>query len=241
MIIHIARRELQAYFATSIAYIFVVVFLLISGISTMMVFQWYESNQASLSAFFSFHPWLYLFLVPAVSMRLWSEEYKQGSIELLLTQPITVAQAVLGKFFAAWIFVVIALSLTFPLWITVNYLGQPDNEVILLSYIGSALMASSYLAIGSCISAASANQIVAFVVTLIACLIFSLLGFDLFLGFFQGWLPLGLVDAMASVGFATHYLAITEGVLDVRDMLYFAIMTSGWLIATMIVIDLKRS
>ena len=154
----IIKRELAGYFATPVAYVFIVVFLFLTGIFTFYMGSFFERGQADLQPFFSFHPWLYLFLIPAVSMRLWAEERKSGTIELLMTLPISVTQAVIGKFLAAWAFAAVALLLTFPIWITVNYLGEPDNGTILAGYLGSLLMAGSYLAIGSCISAVTRNQ-----------------------------------------------------------------------------------
>ena len=172
-ILSITRRELYGYFATPVAYVFLVIFLILSGLFTFYLGSFYERGQADLSAFFDWHPWLYLFLVPAIAMRLWAEERKNGTIELLMTLPITLMQAVLGKFLAAWIFTAIALFLTFPIWITVNYLGSPDNGIIISSYLGSLLMAGGYLAIGSCISALTKNQVIAFVVGISVCFLFT--------------------------------------------------------------------
>lgn len=194
-----------------------------------------------MSPFFNFHPWLYLLLVPAIAMRLWSEERKSGSIELLMTLPVTLWQAVLGKFFAAWLCIGVALALTFPLWITVNYLGSPDNGVIFASYLGSLLMAGSFLSIGSCISAANRNQVVAFIITLVICCFFMLAGFPLVLDFFSGWLPEPLLDALASLSFLTHFAAISKGVLDLRDLLYFLLVMGVWLLATTVVLDMKKA
>ncbi|MBN8482609.1 MAG: ABC transporter permease subunit [Xanthomonadales bacterium] len=235
------RRELRSYFATPVAYVFIVIFLVLSSAFTFYLGNLYERGQADLMPFFSFHPWLYLFLVPAVSMRLWSEERKSGTIELLLTLPVTMWQAVLGKFLAAWAFIAIALVLTFPLWITVNYLGDPDNGVILASYIGSLLMAGAFLAIGSCISAATRNQVVAFILTVVACFVLVMAGFPLVLDAFSAWAPQGLVDAIASLSFLTHFASISKGVIDLRDLLYFALMIGFWLYASAIVIDLKKA
>ena len=235
------RRELRSYFATPVAYVFIVIFLVLSSAFTFYLGNLYERGQADLMPFFSFHPWLYLFLVPAVSMRLWSEERKSGTIELLLTLPVTMWQAVLGKFLAAWAFIAIALVLTFPLWITVNYLGNPDNGVILASYIGSLLMAGAFLAIGSCISASTRNQVVAFILTVVACFVLVMAGFPLVLDAFSAWAPQGLVDAIASLSFLTHFASISKGVIDLRDLLYFALMIGFWLYASAIVIDLKKA
>lgn len=235
------KRELKSYFATPVAYVFIVIFLVLSAALTFYMGEFYERGQADLLPFFGFHPWLYLFLVPAVSMRLWSEERKSGTIELLLTLPLTMWQAVLGKFLAAWAFIGIALLLTFPLWITVNYLGDPDNGVIFASYLGSLLMAGSFLAIGSCISAATRNQVVAFILTVSACFMLVMAGYPLVLDAFRAWAPQGLVDAIAGLSFLTHFTSISKGVIDVRDLLYFLLMMGFWLYASAIVIDLKKA
>ena len=237
----IGKRELQSYFATPLAYVFIVIFLVLSGLFTFYLGEFYERGQADLSPFFNFHPWLYLFLVPAIAMRLWAEERKSGSVELLMTLPVTLWQAVLGKFLAAWLCIAIALALTFPIWVTVNYLGEPDNGVIVAAYIGSLLMAGGFLAIGSCISAANRNQVVSFILTVVICFLFMLAGFPLVLDFFSGWLPGPLLDAVAILSFLTHYTAISKGVLDLRDVLYFLLVIGVWLYATTIVLDLKKA
>ncbi|HVJ62142.1 MAG TPA: ABC transporter permease [Tahibacter sp.] len=235
------RRELKGYFATPVAYVFIVIFLILAGSLTFYFGGFYERGQADLSAFFIYHPWLYLFLVPAIAMRLWAEERKSGTIELLLTLPITMFQAVLAKFLAAWAFVGIALALTFPIWITVNYLGDPDNGVIFTGYVGSFLMAGAFLAIGSCLSAATRNQVVAFILTVVACFLLLLAGFPLVLGFFQTILPQGVVDAISGLSLYAHFDAISKGVLDLRDIVYFVLTIGAWLYATAIVIDLKKA
>lgn len=235
------RRELASYFATPVAYVFIVIFLILAGALTFYFGGFYERGQADLQPFFSFHPWLYLFLVPAIGMRLWAEERKSGTIELLLTLPITMWQAVLAKFLAAWAFIAIALALTFPIWITVNYLGDPDNGVIVASYLGSLLMAGAFLAIGSCLSAATRNQVVAFILTVVICFLLLLAGFPLVLGFFQSFLPQGVVDAVAGLSLFAHFQAISKGVVDLRDLIYFALAIGVWLYATAIVIDLKKA
>ena len=237
----VCKRELRSYFATPVAYVFIVIFLVLSSAFTFYLGNFYERGQADLLPFFSFLPWLYLFLVPAVSMRLWSEERKSGTIELLLTLPITMWQAVTGKFLAAWLFIGIALALTFPLWITVNYLGYPDNGVIFASYLGAWLMAGAFLAIGSCISAATRNQVVAFILTVVVCFLLVMAGFPLVLDAFRSWAPQVLVDAIASLSFLTHFSSISKGVIDLRDLLYFVLMTGFWLYASAIVIDLKKA
>ena len=237
----IFRRELASYFATPVAYVFILIFLVLSAAFTFYLGGFYERNQADLLPFFSFHPWLYLFLIPAISMRLWSEERKSGSIELLLTLPVTMWQAVVGKFLAAWAFAGIALALTFPIWITVNYLGDPDNGAIVAGYLGSFLMAGSFLAIGSCLSAVTRNQVVAFILTVVACFLLLLAGFPLVLEAAGALLPQFLVDAVASLSFLTHFQSISKGVIDLRDLVYFALMIGFWLYASAVVIDLKKA
>ncbi|MFK7887908.1 MAG: ABC transporter permease [Gammaproteobacteria bacterium] len=237
----IARRELAGYFATPVAYVFIVIFLMLAAFLAFQFGRLYENGQAELSAFFSFHPYLYLFLVPALSMRLWAEERKSGTIELLMTLPITTSQAVVGKFVAAWLFTGVALLLTFPIWITVNYLGNPDNGVIFASYIGSFLMAGAYLAVGSCVSAVTRNQVIAFVLTVSACFLLLFAGFPMVLGVLRAFLPQGMIDAVASVSFLTHFTSITKGVIDLRDLVYYAVMIGGALIANVIVLDLKKA
>ena len=237
----ILRRELSAYFATPVAYVFIVIFLVLSGALTFHLGGFYERGQADLAPFFNFHPWLYLFLVPAISMRLWAEERKSGNIELLLTLPITMAEAVVGKFLAAWLFTGIALVLTFPLWISVNYLGDPDNGVILAAYIGIMLMAGGFLAIGACISATTKNQVIAFIISVVICFAFLLSGFSIVLDFFRAWAPQMVVDAIASLSFLTHFSSISKGVIDLRDIIYFISLIAFWLYANTVVIELKKA
>ena len=236
----ITRREFSSYFVTPIAYVFILIFLVLSGVFTFYLGNFYERGQADLTPFFSFHPWLYLFLVPAVSMRLWSEERKSGSIELLMTLPITRFEAVVGKFLAAWIFTGIALGLTFPLWLAVNYLGQPDNGVILASYLGSWLMAGAFLAIGSCASAMSKSQVIAFIFSGLVCLTFILAGFPLVLGALEDLVPTVIIDTIASLSFLTHFSSISKGVLSLKDIIYFLGIIIFWLLATVIIVDLKK-
>jgi ABC-2 type transport system permease protein len=237
----IMRRELASYFATPLAYVFILIFLLLANAFTFYLGGFFERGQADLQWFFYWHPWLYLFLIPAVSMRLWAEERKSGSIELLMTQPVTLWEAVLGKYFAAWLFAGLALALTFPIWITVNYLGKPDNGTILAAYIGSLLLAGGYLAIGSCMSALTNNQVIAFILAVVACFIVLLAGFPLVLDAFRGWAPQWLVDAVASLSFLTHFDSIKKGVIDVRDLLYFGMLSAFFLLATSIALDLRKA
>ena len=234
-------RELASYFATPVAYVFIVIFLVLAGTFTFYLGGFYERDQADLAPFFGFHPWLYLFLVPAVAMRLWAEERKSGTIEMLLTLPLTMWQAVLGKFLAAWAFIGIALALTFPIWITVNYLGSPDNGVIAAGYVGSFLMAGAFLAIGSCLSACTRSQVVAFILTAVACFVLLLAGYPLVLGLFRGWAPQVVVDAVSGLSFLTHFASISRGVIELRDLVYFLLTIAFFLYASAVVIDLKKA
>ncbi len=240
-ILAIMKRELRGYFITPVAYVFIVIFLLLSGIMTFNIGQFFERRQADLLPFFSYQPGLYLFLIPAIAMRLWAEERKTGTIELLMTLPISMTEAVLGKFLAAWLFTGIALILTFPLWITVNYLGSPDNGVIAASYVGSWLMAGGYLAIGSCISAVTKNQVIAFVISVVICFLFVLSGFPLVLDYFSGWAPAALVETISYFSFLTRFSAIVKGQVDLRDLVYFISLMGCWLFANVIVLDIKKA
>ena len=237
----IMRRELASYFATPLAYVFILIFLMLASAFTFYLGNFFERGQADLQSFFFWHPWLYLFLIPAVSMRLWAEERKSGSIELLMTQPVTLWEAVLGKYFAAWVFAGLALALTFPIWLTVNYLGKPDNGTILAAYIGSFLLAGGYLAIGSCMSALTNNQVIAFILGVVVCFVVLLAGFPIVLDAFRAWMPQWLVDAIASLSFLTHFDSIKKGVIDVRDLLYFGMLGGFFLLATSIALDLRKA
>ena len=239
-ILTICRRELAGYFASPLAYVFIVIFLVLAGVLTFFVGNFFERGQADLQSFFTFHPWLYLVLIPALSMRLWAEERKSGTIELFLTLPISMTQAVLGKFLAAWAFTALALALTFPLWITVNYLGSPDNGAILAGYPGSLALAGGFLAIGSCMSALTRNQVVAFILGVAACFAFLLAGFPLVLDVFRSWAPQSLVEAVASLSFLAHFESIAKGVIDVRDLLYFTMLIGFFLLATAVTLDLRK-
>lgn len=240
-VLAVMKRELRSYFATPVAYVFIVIFLVLASTFTFYLGNFYERGQADLEAFFTFHPWLFLFLVPALSMRLWAEERKSGSIELLMTLPIEVWQAVLGKFLAAWLFTGIAIVLTFPIWITVNYLGSPDNGAIFAAYFGSLLMAGGFLAVGACISATTKNQVIAFILSVVACFALLLAGFELVLDAFSAWAPQAVVDAIASLSFLTHFASISKGVIDVRDIVYFALLIGTCLYANTIVLHLKKA
>ena len=237
----VMRRELRSYFVTPVAYVFLVIFLVLAGILTFYAGDFYEREQADLQPFFVMHPWLYLILVPAITMRMWAEEAKGGTLELLLTLPLTLRQAMLGKFLGAWLFVGLALLLTFPLWLTVNYLGSPDNGVILAGYLGSWLMAGTFIAIGACLSALTRSQVVAFILTALVCVLLILAGQAQVLDFFHGTLPRQLIELIGQLSMLRHFEAIARGVLDVRDLLYFVLSAVAWLIAGVLLLDLKRT
>lgn len=238
----VMKRELGGYFTTPVAYVFIVIFLVLTGIFTFSqeLGNFYERGQADLRPFFSFHPWLYLFLIPSVSMRLWAEERRGGTIELLMTLPLTPWSAVVGKFLAAWAFVGLALALTFPVWITVNVLGDPDNGVIVAGYLGSFVMAGGFLAIGSCISALTKSQVIAFVLTVVACFGFLLAGFPPVLDAIA-WAPAIVRDAVASFSFLTHFSAISRGVIDARDVVFFSTLIAAALLINALVIELRKA
>lgn len=237
----IFRRELASYFATPLAYVFIVIFLVMAGALTFFLGNFFDRGQADLQPFFSFHPWLYLVLIPALAMRLWAEERKIGTIELFLTLPISVTAAVLGKFLASWAFAGIALLLTFPFWITVNILGSPDNGVIVASYIGSFLMAGAFLSIGAAISALTKNQVIAFVVTAAICFVFTVSGTSMVLGFLTSWAPQGLIEAVTSLSFLAHFDAIVRGVIDLRDAVFFVSVIALFLFANTLAVELKKA
>ena len=240
-LISIYIRELTSYFVTPVAYVFIVIFLFMTGVFTFYLGAFYESNQADLEPFFRFHPWLYLFLIPAISMRLWSDERKSGSIELLMTLPVSITDAVVAKYLAARTFTAIALILTFPMWITVNYLGEPDNAVILASYIGSLIMAGGFLAIGSCISALTKSQVISFVISVVICFMFILSGFPMVLDLFESWAPQAVIDAIASFSFLTHFTSIKKGVIDMRDVIYFSALITFWLYVNVVIVENKKA
>lgn len=237
---NVFKRELQSYFNSPVAYIFLVKFLVITAWFTFAWGNFYTTRQATLEPFFRFHPMVYLIFIPAVAMRLWSEERKSGTVQLLLTLPITTTQAVLGKFLAAWAFLGIALLLTFPMIITVSYLGSPDYGVIVTSYLGSFLMAGAYLSIGSLTSAFSKNQVVSFVLSIVICLVLLLAGFPMVTRYLEA-LPVGLADAITSLGFWSHFESIKRGVLDLGDLFYFLSMIGFMLYANIMVIESKKA
>lgn len=237
------KRELAGYFATPVAYIFIVVFLVLTGVFTFAeeFGNWYQRGQADLYPFFMFHPWLYLFLIPAVSMRLWSEERRGGTIELLMTLPITPWAAVVGKFLAAWAFTGLALALTLPLWITANVLGNPDNGTIVAAYIGSLLMAGAFLAIGACMSATSKSQVVAFVLTTVTCFAILMAGYPLVQDALGSWMPGVISETIAGLSFLTRFDAISKGVLSLADLAYFASLIGVALAINAVVVEMKKA
>jgi ABC-2 type transport system permease protein len=235
------RREMRSYFSTPLAYVFIIIFLMLAGIFTFYLGGFLPRAQADLEPFFTWHPWLYLFLAPALGMRLWAEERKTGTFELLMTLPVSMTDAVLGKFAAAWSMMGISLALTFPIWITVNVLGNPDNGVILAGYLGSLLMSGAYLAVSACVSSTTRNQVIAFIVSVVLCFAFLLLGFPLILDLFRPWLPGAAVNFMASLGFLQHFESIIRGVVDLRDVLYFITFIGLWLYAGAWAVDHHRS
>lgn len=235
------RREMRSYFSTPLAYVFIVIFLMLAGIFTFYLGGFFPRGQADLEPFFTWHPWLYLFLAPALGMRLWAEERKTGTIELLLTLPVSTVDAVLGKFLAAWSMMGISLALTFPFWITVNVLGRPDNGVILAGYLGSLLMSGAYLALSAFVSSTTRNQVIAFVVSVAGCFTFQLLGFPLILDLFRPWFPSAVLGFMSSIGFLQHFDSIVRGVVDLRDVLYFVTFIGLWLYVGAWAVDHHRS
>ena len=220
----ILNRELKGYFRTPLASIFLLVFLALSSGMTFFLGRFFERDQADLTAFFSWHPWLFLVLMPAIGMRLWAEERRSGTIELLITLPVTNTQLVVGKFLASWIFTLIALILTMPIWITVNYLGEPDNHVILISYFGSWLMAGAFLALTSCLSALTKNQVIAFIISSISGFVLIMAGFNLVLSAVRSWSPSWITETISSMSFLSHFSRIQMGVFDLSTLVFFVSM-----------------
>jgi ABC-2 type transport system permease protein len=237
----IAKREFAAYFATPLASVFLIIFVALTGAFAFYVGAFFERGQADLSAFFLYHPWLYLMLVPAIAMRLWSEERKTGTIELLMTLPITPWEAILGKFLAAWAVIGVALLLTVPMWITVNVLGRPDNGVIFASYLGSFLTAGAFLAIGSAISALTKNQVIAFIVSAAVCFLLVMSGLELVLNSFRGWAPAFLISAIASLSFLSHFDNIAKGVFDLSAFVFYVSLIAFALFANKVIVDQKKA
>jgi ABC-2 type transport system permease protein len=236
----IAKRELDGYFSSPVAYVFIVIFLLLIGSFTFMLGGFFERGDDSLASFFVWHPWIYLFLVPAVGMRLWSEERRLGTMELLLTMPVTTWQAIVGKFFASWLFLALALVLTFPVVITINYLGHPDNGVVFCAYVGSFLMAGSYLAISCMTSAMTRNQVVSFIISVVICLILVLAGIQPVTSFLSQMAPRS-ADVVASFSVLTHFDGFQKGILDSRDILFFLSIIGFSLFTTGVIIRGNRA
>ena len=237
----IAKRELAAYFATPVAFVFIAIFVGLTGGFSFYIGRFFDRNQASLEGFFTYHPWLYLLLVPAVAMRLWAEERKSGTIEQLLTLPITTGEAVVGKFLAAWLFCGIALLLTTPMWLTVNILGAPDNAATAVGYFGSFLLAGAFLSVGICMSALTRNQIIAFIAGALVCFLFTMSGLDTVANFLRGVAPERLIETIASFSFLSRFDSLTRGVIDVRDLVFFASTMAFWLFAAVIAVDSRKA
>lgn len=236
----VTRRELAAYFTSPLAYIFIMIFLALAGGLTFYFGSWLDRGQADLAVFFVYHPYLYLFLIPAIGMRLWAEERKTGTIEFLLTLPMSTGQIVVGKFLAAWVFAGIALALTFPLWLTVNYLGSPDNGVILAAYIGSWLMAGGFLALSGCMSALTKNQVIAFVLSAALCFVFMMMGVELVQAFFKAWAPEGFVQAISDLSFLTNFSELAQGVIDIRAIVFFASVIGVALFVNVAIVEARK-
>jgi len=239
-VLTIMKREFVSYFTTPVAYVFLVIFLVMQGLFTFYLGSFYVREQANLSAFFEYQPWLFLFLMPAIGMRLWAEERRSGTFELLLTLPVSLAAVVVGKYLAALMFAGLALMLTVPIWITVNWLGDPDNGVIATGYMGSFLMAASYLAIGSALSATTKNQVIAFILAVTVCFLFLVSGLPMVLDSFSGWAPDEFVLAIANMSLLSHFYNLQKGVVVLSDLIYFAAMISLWLWVNLVVIESKR-
>ena len=237
----IAKRELGGYFTSPVAYVFLVIFLLMTGFFTFTVGSFFERGEASLVSFFTWHPWLYLFLVPSAGMRLWSEERRIGTLELLLTMPVTAWQAIVGKFLASWLFLTLALVLTFPVWITVNWLGSPDNGVIIAGYVGSALLSGTYLAISCMTSAMTRNQVISFIVSVLICLFLILAGYTPVTDLLVKWASPALVQTIASFSVMTHFESFQRGVIDLRDVVFFASVIGFALFTTGVIIRGHRA
>jgi ABC-2 type transport system permease protein len=237
----IFNREFKNYFITPIAYVFIAIFLLMNGIFTFYVGSFFQRGIADLVPFFSSHPWIYMIFIPAITMRLWAEEKKQGTEELLFTLPITTIQAIIAKLLAAWCFIIIALLLTFPMVFAVNYLGNPDNGVILAGYLGSALMAGAFIAIGSCISATTSNQVIAFVGSFLVSMLFNVTGFPMVIDYLSKILPGNMIEIIQGFSFVTNFDVIIKGLLDVKVLVYFASIMLAWMVANVIILEINKA
>ena len=237
----VIKRELGGYFGSPVAYVFIVIFLLLCGFFTFSVSHFYELGQADLRAFFEWHPWIFLFLIPAVAMRLWADEWRTGTIELMLTLPITLKEVILGKFLAAWLFIAIGLFLTFPLVLTVLYLGDPDVGAISCAYLGSFLMAGAYLSVGSMTSSFTRNQVISFILSLMICLFLVLAGWSPVTDVLSGWAPAWIVDVVSGFSFMPHFASIQRGVLDLRDLAYYLSVIFFMLFVNGVILQNRRA
>lgn len=237
----IVKRELGGYFGSPVAYVFTIIFLLLCGFFTFSVSHFYEAGQADLRGFFVWLPWIFLFLMPAVAMRLWAEERRSGTLELILTLPVTLPEVILGKFLAAWIFVSLGLALTFPLVVTVTYLGDPDMGAVATGYCGAFLMAGAYLSVGAMTSSLTRNQVISFIVSVVICLFLVLAGWSPITGVLSGWAPVWLVDVVSGFSFMTHFSSMARGVIDLRDLVYFFSVMGFMLFANAVALQNRRS
>ncbi|MCP4346649.1 MAG: ABC transporter permease subunit [Desulfobacterales bacterium] len=237
----IFKREISGYFGSAVAYVFIVIFLLILGFFTFYVSHFFEAGQADLRSFFEWHPWVFMFLIPAVAMRLWAEERRMGTIELILTFPVSVGEAIVGKFLAAWAFIGIALFLTFPMVVTTSYLGTPDMGAIICSYVGSLLMAGAFLSVGIMTSSLTRSQVISFIISIVICMFLILAGFPPVIDVLSGWAPSWLIDIVSGLSFLSHFISIERGVLDLRDLIYFFSVIFFMLFSTAIIIQNRKT
>lgn len=236
----VAKREWCSYFNSPVAYVFIVIFLALAGFFTFQVSRFFDAGQADLQSFFMWHPWLYLILVPAVTMRAWAEERRNGTMELLLTLPINPMQAIVGKFVAAWLFMGLALLLTLPVVFTVNYLGKPDNGAILCGYLGSFFMAGAYVAVGMFTSSLTRNQVISFIIAVVIGLLLILAGWPPVTGFLSSFAPPAVVSVIAGFSFMDHYEWMQRGVVHLKDLVYYASIIGFMLLATQVVLDNRK-
>lgn len=235
------KRETQGYFGSPVAYVFIVIFLILIGFFTFNISRFYEAGQADLRGFFEWHPWLFMFLIPAISMRLWAEEMRMGTIELVLTLPVTAGEVILGKFLAAWFFIGVALFLTFPMVLTTIYLGNPDLGVVFTAYFGSFLLAGGFLSVGLMTSSLTRSQVISFIIAIVFCLFFILAGFQPVTRFLTGWAPAWLINIFAEISFLTHYMSIQRGILDLRDILFYFSVMGFMLFVNAIIIQNRKT
>jgi ABC-2 type transport system permease protein len=237
----IGKRELTGYFGSPVAYVFIVIFLLLIGFFTFNISNFFDVGQSDLKSFFQWHPWVFMFLVPAIAMRLWAEERRLGTIELVLTMPVTPAEVIIGKFLAAWLFIGVAIALTFPMVLTVLYLGNPDLGAIFCGYVGSLLMAGAFLAVGSMTSSLTRSQVISFILAVVLCLFFILAGYPPVTAVLSGWAPLWLVNLVSQLSFLTHFTSISRGVLDLADILYYLSVIGFMLFINGVVVENRRT